>query len=413
MGSKFGDKLRRARMDLGLTQSQLGAQKYSTSYISLLETGSREPTPEIITELSKRLGIERDVMEAWNTPVSPDEAQFVLLEHRARASMTAHDYSDACDTAAEAAELAQSMKNSSAWWNMSFLRAEGLRELGRMEDFLRAADEVLAHPLTDESEALKVRAETLVASANQGAGRLYLGVEHALKATALAEDSLPAASLFAIEARFALIACLAESGQLDEAWRACQRLDEVVSGDVPAQSAGAAHWAIGNVAFLRQDIDEGLRHHNLAAERLHPRSDIELWTRFNKASASARISAGAVEPATLACIERAEQALSVIGDLGTEGLELQVIRARWQHVNGDAAGALLALEPVQDRLGELPQQVKGEVELLTGRCQLALGELDDALKHLNAAREDFVGAGAPERAVLAVELATQLRATRR
>ena len=398
MGMKFGEKLRRARIDLGLTQSQLGAQKYSTSYISLLETGSREPTPEIITELSKRLGIERDVMEAWNTPVSPDEAQFVLLEHRARASMAAHDYSDACDTAAQAAELAQSMKNSSAWWNMSFLRA---------------ADEVLAHPLTDESEALKVRAETLVASANQGAGRLYLGVEHALKATNLAEQSLPASSLFAIEARFALIACLAESGQLDEAWRACQRLDEVVSGNVPAQSAGAAHWAIGNVAFLRQDIDAGLHHHNLAAQRLHPRSDIELWTRFNKASASARISAGAVEPATLACIERAEQALSVIGDLGTEGLELQVIRARWQHVNGDAAGALLALEPVQDRLGELPQQVKGEVELLTGRCQLALGELDDALKHLNAAREDFVSAGAPERAVLAVELATQLRATRR
>lgn len=410
MSQKFGEKLRRARMELGLTQSQLGNGKYSTSYISLLETGSREPTPDIVTELSARLGIERDVMEAWNTPVSPGEAEFVLLEHRARASFAAHDYDDACSTALEAAELAQGMKNSSAWWNMSFLRAEGLRELGRLESYLEAADEVLAHPLTDESVALKVRAETLVSAATRGVGRLHLGVEHALRAVELAENNLPPHSLFAIEARFALIAALAESGQLDEAWKACLKLDDVVTGDVPAQTAGGAHWAIGNVAFMRQDIAEGLRHHDIAAGLLRPGADIELWTRFNKASAASRISAGAVAPETLACIERAELALSVIGDVGTEGLELRVIRARWQHVNGDAEGALQALDQVYKRLEELPEQVKGEVELLAGRCYLALGENDDALTHLTEARTHFAAAGAPERAVLAIELATQVRA---
>lgn len=410
MGTRFGEKLRRARVEKKLTQAQLGSGKYSTSYISLLETGSREPTAEIITELSSRLDIERDVMEAWNTPVSPDEAEFVLLEHRARASYAAHDYADAERTAAEAAALAQGMKNSSAWWNMAFLRAESQRERGDAASFLETAEEVLTHPLTDESTALKVRAETLVSTAYLALGKLHVAVEHALRALEHAESTLPSNSLISIAAQFALLASLTESGQLDDAWRAAKRLEKSVTKNVPDQTAGNAHWAIGNVAFRRQDIAQGLRHHDLAASLLHPASDIELWTRFNKASANMRLSAGVVEAATLACIERAELALSVIGSSGTEALELQLIRSRWQHLGGDPRAALDALTPVREAAASLSILQQGELELLTARCHLALGHAEEAMGSLTAAREAFAEAGATDRAALSVELATEVRA---
>ena len=413
MSVKFGEKLRHARQQQRMTQAQLGNGKYSTSYVSLLETGSREPTAEIITELSTRLGIERDVMEAWNTPVTPDEAEFVLLEHRVRASLRAHDYGDSAAVAKEAAAIAHAQKNSSAWWNMTFVRAEALRELGEVDEFLSVAAEVLAHPLTDESPALTVRAHTLVSHAQLAAGRLHIAVDHALRATDHAHAELPSSSLIALSAQFALVASLTETGQLDKAWAACLDLNEALDGDVPAQTAGSAHWTIGNVAFRRQDVMEGLRHHDLAAQLLRPASDIELWTRFNKASASARLTAGVVAPATLACIERAEVAQSVIGAPGTEGLELRLIRARWDQVNGMPAEALEALAEVDLRADELPDPLRGEASLLTARCLLALARSEEALEHLSSARDYFGRAGAGDRAMLAAELATQIRSTPR
>ncbi|MGJ9402994.1 helix-turn-helix domain-containing protein [Arthrobacter sp. KK5.5] len=412
MGIKFGEKLRHARLKQKLTQAQLGAGKYSTSYISLLETGSREPTADIITELSGRLEIDREVMESWNTPVSADEAEFVLLEHRARQSWTAREYTDAEATATEAAAVALRLKNSSAWWNMMFLRAESLRDQGRHDEYRAAAEEVLAHPLTDESLALKVRAETLVANAYLGLGKLHIAVDHALTAVALGKD-LPGDSLIYIGGLFSLIASLAESGQLDEAWKTCETLSEAVASGSPSQTAGNAYWAIGNVAFKRQDIASGLANHQLAAQRLLPASDIELWARFNKASASMRLSAGVVEAETLECIEKAELALSVIGGNPAEALELRLIRARWLHLNGQPTEALEQLGPVDEERGALSQHLQGEVDLLTARCLVATGKGKDALAHLATAQTAFASAGSPDRASLAIELATEIRSANR
>ncbi|GER22426.1 hypothetical protein NCCP1664_09230 [Zafaria cholistanensis] len=412
MGIKFGEKLRNARLQHKMTQAQLGAGKYSTSYISLLETGSREPTMEIISELSARLGMDREVMESWNTPVSPDEAEFVLLEHRARQSYTAREYTDAEASAAEAAVVALRLKNASAWWNMMFLRAEALRDQGRFEEYRAAAEEVLAHPLTEESLALKVRAETLVANAYLGLGRLHLAVDHALTAVELGGD-LPPHSLIQISALFALVASLAESGQLEEAWRTCQTLSAAVAEGAPRQTAGNAYWAIGNVAFKRQDIEAGLENHQLAAQRLLPASDIELWARFNKASASMRLAAGVVEPETLECLERAELALSVIGGTLNDKLELQLIRARWLHLNGDVEAALEQLRPVEANRDALPPNFQGELDLLSARCLMGLGRGTEALEQLRRAQMVFAEAGAPNRAAIAIELATEIRAANR
>lgn len=412
MGIKFGEKLRQARLQHKMTQAQLGAGKYSTSYISLLETGSREPTSDIITELSARLELDREVMESWNTPVSADEAEFVLLEHRARQSWTAREYTDAESTATEAAAVALRLKNSSAWWNMMFLRAESLRDQGRHDDYRAAAEEVLSHPLTDESLALKVRAETLVANAYLGLGKLHIAVDHALTAVALGKD-LPGDSLIYIGSLFSLIASLAESGQLDEAWKTCETLSEAVANGSPSQTAGNAYWAIGNVAFKRQDIAAGLANHQLAAQRLLPASDIELWARFNKASASMRLSAGVVEPETLECIEKAELALSVIGGNPAEGLELRLIRARWLHLNGQPAEALEQLKPVDEERKALSQHLQGELDLLTARCLVATGKAQEALEHLATAQRSFASAGSPDRASLAIELATEIRSANR
>ncbi|MDI3279618.1 XRE family transcriptional regulator, partial [Arthrobacter sp. AL08] len=96
-----------------------------------------------------------------------------------------------------------------------------------------------------------------------------------------------------------------------------------------SQLAGEVAWVIGNVAFMRHDYPEGIKYHERAARMLSPANDIDLWARFNKASAAVRLSSGIVEPETLSSIERAELALSIVGGNKSDQLEVAFIRARW------------------------------------------------------------------------------------
>ncbi|MDQ1622476.1 MAG: hypothetical protein QOH19_894 [Actinomycetota bacterium] len=84
MGNGFGEKLRAERLERGLTQAELGRDLYSPSYISLLETGRREPTADVIEELARRLELAPKALEAWSQPVSISDAEYVLAGLYAR-----------------------------------------------------------------------------------------------------------------------------------------------------------------------------------------------------------------------------------------------------------------------------------------------------------------------------------------
>ena len=102
-----------------------------------------------------------------------------------------------------------------------------------------------------------------------------------------------------------------------------------------------------------------------------------------------------------------------IGGIHSENLEVQLIRARWLHLNGEPARALEHLVPVQEDREALSRHQQGELDLLAARCLLATGKPDEALETLARAQQTFAAAGAPDRASLAIELATEVRAAKR
>ena len=55
--SEFGQLLRQARRSRKMSQVELGAGRYTGSYISHLESGRRTPTPDVIDFLARRLGV--------------------------------------------------------------------------------------------------------------------------------------------------------------------------------------------------------------------------------------------------------------------------------------------------------------------------------------------------------------------
>jgi transcriptional regulator with XRE-family HTH domain len=54
--TRFGERLRQARRDARMSQTQLAGDELSASYVSLLESGKRQPSTEVTRMLAKRLG---------------------------------------------------------------------------------------------------------------------------------------------------------------------------------------------------------------------------------------------------------------------------------------------------------------------------------------------------------------------
>ncbi|WP_309106701.1 helix-turn-helix domain-containing protein [Arthrobacter sp.] len=412
MGNGFGEKLRAERLERGLTQAELGKDLYSPSYISLLETGRREPTADVIEELARRLEMAPKALEAWSQPVSISDAEYVLAGLYARQAWDLRDYPLAASHAATAAQIALEGRNTSAWWNMTYMQAECLMKQGQLADCQKIIQHLLEHPMASESVGLGVRARQMLAAVCHGQGQLTAAVEHAQEAVRLCEQ-LPQGSTLIIGAMRALIGALAESGRLEEAWKYCQLMNEQTDENSMSQLAGEVAWVIGNVAFMRHDYPEGIKHHERAARLLSPANDIELWARFNKASAAVRLSSGIVEPETLSAIERAELALSIVGGNKTDQLEVAFIRARWLYLTGDIVAAVNKLREIHAERKALGKHTAGEVSLLLGKSLKAAGEPEEALEHLEEARKEFSSAGASDRLQQAMDAILEIKLAER
>jgi len=408
VGNGFGEKLRAERLERGLTQAELGKDLYSPSYISLLETGRREPTAEVIEELARRLELAPKALEAWSQPITLSDAEYVLAGLYARQAWDLRDYPLAASHAAAAAQIALDGRNTSAWWNMSYMQAECLLKHGDLLECRQLVERLLEHPMAKESVGLGARARQMLAVVYQRQGQLTVAVDHALEAVAFAAQ-LPKGSIITVGALRALIGALAESGRLDEAWKYCQELLAQVDEDAMSQLAGEVAWVIGNVAFMRHDYVEGVKHHERAAKLLSPANDIELWARFNKASAAVRLSSGIVEPETLSSIERAELAFSIVSGTKSDELEVAFIRARWLYLTGDIVAAVEKLREIHAERDALAKHTAGEVSLLLGKSLKAAGESDEALVYLEEAQKAFSAAGAADRVQQALDAVLEIK----
>jgi tetratricopeptide (TPR) repeat protein len=329
--------------------------------------------------------------------------QQLMLEVRARDAWNQRDYVGAQHLAEELARTALDGADDLGWWNATFLVSESLRKQGRMEESKATAESLAEHPLTLQSKALSARVWTLLSFAVQGSGDLALAVAAARKAVEDASGD-PLYAGVQVEAQNALIAALADSDQLEAAWKECLVLDDLLRSQVVARYAGQSYWAIGNVAFLLGRISEGVSYHQLAAKNLSPTNDLDLWARFNRASASLRLTAGVLEPETLECIERAELASSIVGGTERDRLELRLTRAQWLVLTGQFDAAIEQLGDVIDHKDLLATHTAAEAHFFLGRALSGQSRDSEALDNLEASEDLFLQSGAQERAAAARSL---------
>lgn len=326
---------------------------------------------------------------------SPNLSPHLAAGLTARAKWKERDFDEAFRLAGEASDLASAAGDDQSWWDMQYLRAECRRDQGRIEEYLSLASELNGHPLTAASPELGAKAGTMVAVGLQGLGRLAEAAVTASEAAKLAARD-PDLLYVQILAQRALIAALAESRLLDDAWRECLELENLLT-DVDEDTAGKGYWVIGNVAFLAERVSDGGLYHDLAAERLSPSKDVDLWARFNRASAEMRLQAKLSDAATLRCIERAELATDIVGGSERDHLEMSLVRAHWNYLNKLYQAALDILEPLCARSSILATQTSAEAHFLLARTLVGLGRLDEAVATFDQTVKLFDQAALPER----------------
>lgn len=324
--------------------------------------------------------------------VSPS---YVTAELQARDHWANHGFSEAAVSARRAAEIARDAQDSESWWDMTFFQAESHLAAGQFAECAEVATELVGQPRRAGARS-QARVRILLSKAWQGAGRLEKAADEARAAAELMADD--ADDEVAVTASLALIAALGESGRLDEAWAESLKLAAAISPEVDDQLLGNAYWAIGNAAFLTNRVEKGLRFHDLAASTFSPARNLDVWARFNNASAAMRLAADVADATTLRCIERAELATDVIGG-SEENVLLQMLnRGHWNFLAGDPAAAVKLLSDISERVDVLPPQALGEACLLLGRAQMLLGDESLAAQNLHKAAGHFEAAGAQQRA---------------
>ena len=82
-----GDRVRKRRRELGLSQRELASKGVSYAYISRIENGERNPSVSVLRKLAPKLGVSVDWLETGKEPTRFarfEPAELVLLEKALR-----------------------------------------------------------------------------------------------------------------------------------------------------------------------------------------------------------------------------------------------------------------------------------------------------------------------------------------
>src|SRR3954451_4757811 len=91
--SGLGTRLRQLRVAAGLTQSDLAGDRFSKEYVSQIERGKTRPTPQTLSWIADRLGVDASYLQTGQTWDEYAEVEAAVM--RAEAAVEGQQFEDA------------------------------------------------------------------------------------------------------------------------------------------------------------------------------------------------------------------------------------------------------------------------------------------------------------------------------
>lgn len=403
---RFGAQLRQTRRRIGLSQVELGGNRYSGSYISYLESGRRVATAEVIEFLCDRMGVapaELGIGVVATPAVSNVDALEALLD--AERAWRDRDFPAASRFAGRAADAARLAEMPDREWQALYLQAQALYYEGHFIEGAEVATSLVTHSVSEHAPQLRAQALALSSVCYRAGDRLHTALAAAMRAVQLASEAAPALQA---EALMALLSALAELGAGENEVRgAALRLEQVVERLESENARGIASWTLGTIYFRLGENDEGMRWHNAAYALINPDRDFRQWVRLQRTMASCRLDAG-IRTGVVELLNNAERGLALVGN-PIDKAELALAQAKFQLLEGRPAdAATLAASILRSEHTVDQDLLSGEAIVVQGDAYAALGRPSEALHAYQKAAAVFEKHGSWRLISLAWRRATTL-----
>ncbi|MFZ0531220.1 MAG: helix-turn-helix transcriptional regulator [Propionicimonas sp.] len=379
---RFGALLRESRRSLGLSQAELGGDKYSGSYISHLESGRRVANAEAIDFLSRRLGVSPLEWGVGLYAVKPqitgggDVIEDLLVAERARSD---HDWDAAAQHATQAAATALAAGDEARQWEALYVLAQSRFASGAFLEAATLAEELSEHETAHRFAVARAQALSLASIGYRAADRLGWAVAFGARAVEAASSAPP---VILSEALMALVSAMSEAGHSPaESAPYLRRLDELGTRLTSDHSRGMIAWTLGVAAFVAGNPREGLSRFETAQQLLDPHRDLRLWLRYHSTAARWRLNLGMIDGVE-DLLRVASSGLEFLGN-SYDIVELRQVEAMLALRKGDPSEAARIMSAVLD------DPVLGAEGMSRGGSELILAHAFEALGQTAAARQRF------------------------
>jgi transcriptional regulator with XRE-family HTH domain len=381
----MGARLRRLRLERGLSQRQLASLGVSYAYISRIESGERTPSVRAIRLLARRLGVTPEYLEtgAEIAPVEALELRLTDAELRLRLG----DHSPEARHALEAV-LKEAQRAGESDIAMRAQIGLGLSSLaaGKQSEAAQFLATAVASPLVSPQTHTNVYVS--LSKALRFLGR----ANEAVKILEDALDDLGSETAEAAGVRLRLATylsyALTDLGQFEQARSVLEEIDAGVALDPHRQVT--MHWSLARLAYMEGQPRTALREIRRAIIVLdHTEDSLEL-ARAHLFAAEVQLWAGNVPEAErhLALAARLESLAADARDLGA----LHSCQALAHARRGDSERARRLIQQAREELADAPAE-QGLLWLAKGLTEATRDDLDAAARSFEQAIEVLAASG--------------------
>ena len=387
---EFGQRLRRLRGERGLSQRDLAFGAVNQSYISLLESGARVPTLEVVLHLARILDVPLDTLvDDIGLPVqrAPEQSRTSDLADELLTT-SAIDHGDLIQ-AERRLKTAYRVAHDSGSPTAALSHGLALERVLELRND-RAGRHALLLELVDVAAGAGVpEALVLARIALSGAARELGLLAEAFTHIELAEHEIAGTGFVRGSEHIRLLAVhvsvLSDAGGGVEVVRIVDRMLAMAADlDAPA-IAGRAHW-VASIALARLgEVERSLQHLHAAREMLaNPHTSLRDWARFTRAAVSALMDADA-ELSEITAHMQAARAATAASEAVADPIASASLEVRYALATGAPERALEIAATMDE--ADLAGIERVRFVLAVGRAQRRLGQHDEATRTLRRAAQ--------------------------
>jgi tetratricopeptide (TPR) repeat protein len=367
----IGARVRRLRLERGLSQRELSGPGVSYAYVSRIEAGQRDPSLKALRILARKLGVSLEHLETGATISEAQERELRLADSELELRL-GEDVRVAAESfralLVDARESGDAFVEARARVGLGVALAQGGDPRAAASELERVLDaEAVAPELRPEAFATLARAYRQLGLPQREVQLLERAIEDLGRRTP--EDATSAA-LFSTY----LGEALEERGETAGARVALLEAQERLEAGADVRSRIRLQWALARTAAQEGRLVRALAYVRRAAALLEAIGDTVDLARAHLGCARAMIGDGQVEQAGTH-LEHAERLLAFGGDRADLG-RLRTAQARWAAELGRGEEAIERAREAIDTLED--DEGQGGAWYALGVAYASREEIDDA-----------------------------------